>query len=262
VRYRIGYVVLAEGPMADFAAIQPSCEAMIASFQATDFPDVIPYEKWPVRLSELDHLSFHYPADSPAARDIALADKLYNDVYAENATYLGITLKQPVDVYLYPTGDMRLHMTSRDVGFAMVPEYEVHSLWAEDEHQTPGHEVVHVLTGNGWGEATEAILGEGIAVWLDHNEDKHDYHRLAADFLADGKLVPIRDLLGAGWEQHDGAVTYPEAGSFVGFLLDNFGVSKFKRLYLAKDFEAELQAAVGWNLTDLEASWHDYLRKH
>jgi len=259
-RYRIGYVVLGEGPPAEFTAHQPTFETMVASFRPTDFPDVIPYEQWETRRTE--HLVFHYPPNSPAAGDIDLADRLYNAAYDDNAAYLGITLDRPIDVYLYPTGDTRYHMTARDAGFAMIPEYEVHSLWAEGERQTPGHEVVHVLTGNGWGEATEALLGEGIAVWLDHNEAGRDYHRLAADMLADDELLPIRGILGDGWFQHDGNITYPEAGSFVGFMLESFGVSKFKRIYLAQDFEAELQAAVGWTLSDLEAAWHDYLRKH
>jgi len=266
VRYRIGYVLLGEAPASEFDAHQPDFEAMVASFHPTDFPGVVPYEQWETRRTA--HLVFHYPPDSTPARDIDRIARLYNSAYDDNATYLGITLDRPIDVYLYPTRDVRRHMTARDFGFAMVTEYEVHSLWAADEQQSPGHEVVHVLTGNGWGDPStgsgqapaEALLGEGIAVWLDHSG--RDHHRQAADLLASGKLLPIRDILGDGWFQHDGAITYPEAGSFVGFMLENLGVRKFKRIYLAKDFEAELQAAVGWTLPDLEASWHETLRKY
>jgi hypothetical protein len=227
VRYRIGYVLLGEGPPSEFATLQPTFEVMTASFRLTDFADVIPYEQWQHRLTELDYLNFHYPSGSTPARDINRIGQLCDDAYADNARYLGITLQRPVDVYLYPTRNMRYHMTARDAGFAMVPEYEVHSLWAEDEQQSPGHEVVHVLTGIGWGDPVEALLGESIAVWLDHSA--RDHHREAANLLTSGKLLPIRDTLrvGNGWFQHDGDITYPEAGSFVGYMLkESFGGSK------------------------------------
>ncbi|MBU0495809.1 MAG: hypothetical protein KKA73_24855 [Chloroflexi bacterium] len=260
VRYRIGYVLLSEGPVATADSTTASFVAVMDSFQPADFADVVPYDQWSVLLTELDYLSFHSPADSTPARDIQRIAAAYDEAYADNAAYLGVRLDRLVDVYLYPTRDMRYHMTARDAGFAMIPEYEVHSLWADDEQQTPGHEVVHVLTGNGWGEAGEALLGEGIAVWLDHSG--RDHHQEAADLLVSDQLYPVRDLLGDGWFQRDGAITYPEAGSLVGFMLESFGVSKFKRIYLASDFEAELQTAVGWTLPELEAAWHDYLHQH
>ena len=61
---------------------------------------------------------------------------------------------------------------------------------------------------------------------------------------------------------------YPQAGSFVGFLVERFGVQKFKKFYpLSEPYEnywdtiSRFKAVYGKTVEELEEEWLDALAK-
>jgi hypothetical protein len=131
---------------------------------------------------------------------------------------------------------------------------ELHALWVSPEnHQSLGHEMTHIITAQGIGEPSEALLGEGIAVCLDHSGRKP--HSQAAGLLAQGKLLPLAQLLGDTWFQQDAEVAYAECGSFACYLMEKCGVERFQALYLSSDLQADLASICGATLNQAEKEW-------
>jgi len=79
--------------------------------------------------------------------------------------------------------------------------------------------MTHVITAQAIGEPTEALLGEGIAVCLDHSG--RDHHAEAARLLEQGKLLPLTQILGDSWFKQEAAVAYTESGSLPASSLRN-----------------------------------------
>lgn len=132
------------------------------------------------------------------------------------------------------------------------------------------HENMHTLTSLNWG-GTSSFLSEGIAK---HAEalatNKDDNHLQSTKYMKEGKLYPLEEMLefniGSGGLQTQ--VGYPAAGSFVGFLIEAYGLIAFKKVYALesrpteeKEKENSWGKAYGKSLQVLEKEWHQWLSK-
>ena len=76
-----------------------------------------------------------------------------------------------------------------------------------------------------------------------------------------GKLLPLDRIVprvqGDPLDDHLAQVTYPEAGSFVRFLIREYGREKVARLYTKG--ASEIPAVYGRSLSDLEIDWRRHL---
>jgi hypothetical protein len=78
----------------------------------------------------------------------------------------------------------------------------------------------------------------------------------AAKLLAGGKLPSMKDLLGAFRDQENG---YPAAGSFCGYLIETYGIEKFRELYPSTDPSAAAQSLLGKDFEAIDADWRGFL---
>jgi hypothetical protein len=149
--------------------------------------------------------------------------------------------------------------------FANREAFAVHTLW-----RTDNHEVIH-LFGSLFGNPV-ALWSEGMAVAFQMNAPGGDYsarwngtpvHAAARQFRQQGRLVPIADLLETNsFRRFDSNVTYPQAGSFVRYLLDTYGLETWKRLYglggpadTAAAVREHFESIYGLTITAVEADW-------
>jgi hypothetical protein len=150
-------------------------------------------------------------------------------------------------------------------GFADAERFEIHTIWPRDNH-----EVVH-LYSSAFGRPV-ALWSEGLAVAFQTDPASGDllprWNRVPVDdharaFRAQGRLIPTAELLTtAGFRRFDANVTYPQAGSFVRFVLDTCGLGGVKRLFAsgsssdtADSVTAQYESACGQTLQDTEAAW-------
>jgi hypothetical protein len=150
-------------------------------------------------------------------------------------------------------------------GFADAERFEIHTIWPRDNH-----EVVH-LYSSAFGRPV-ALWTEGLAVAFQTDPASGDlrprWSRVPVDdharaFRAQGRLIPIAELLTtASFRRFDDNVTYPQAGSFVRFVLDTCGLGGVKRLFAsgsssdaADGVRAQFEAACSQTLQDTEAAW-------
>lgn len=147
--------------------------------------------------------------------------------------------------------------------------YAIHTIWPTDNH-----EVVH-LYSSAWGSPV-ALFGEGFAVAHQVNPMKGDFvakwsgtpvHDLARQFRLEGRLLRLDQIAhSSGFRQFDDGVTYPEAGSFVRYLIDTRGLERMKAIFSrvragdsADRVRQHVQAVYGASLADLEAEWLAFL---
>ncbi len=78
--------------------------------------------------------------------------------------------------------------------------------------------------------------------------------------------IPLKDLISlkpSDFKGKIGKIIYPEASAFVRFLLDKFGIQKFKELCSISNLQNELDKTFlyvyGFTIYELEEQWHEYL---
>jgi hypothetical protein len=153
--------------------------------------------------------------------------------------------------------------------YASPDRFEIHTIWPEDNH-----EVVH-LYASVWGRPG-ALWSEGLAVAFQTDPQAGDFtarwsgvplDHHAERFLSEGRLIPIADLLTTSdFRRFDSNVTYPEAGSFMTFVIATCGLEGVKQLFVsgtANDpalvVRQKFQGACGRAISDVEADWRQML---
>ena len=257
VRDRAGYLLFGYAPEADYADQEATLRAMVNSLALTDFEDAPLYDTWETYAS--DNIDFYYLPDTYVADDIEAIAEAHEQALVDNAGWLGVDYEGPrIQFFFYPD-DQALHLaTGRDSGFSINDfahdAAEVHSIWtAEDDHQSIGHELTHVITSWTLGDAGQALLGEGVAVCLDGGDTP--VHVRASEYWASDELVPLADMLGDQWFEQDPAVAYTESGSVACWLLERYDLDSFQQLFPREDFEDALQEIYGFDLDYLEEDW-------
>jgi hypothetical protein len=150
-------------------------------------------------------------------------------------------------------------------GFAEPDRPAIHTLWRRDNHES-----VHVYSAR-FGSPV-ALFNEGLAVAFQVDPVSGDFvarwsgtpvHDLARQFRQQGRLIPLSELLTTNdFRKPDPNLTYPEAGSFMRYLLDVYGLEGIKRLFQrgnpADSSDAVRQqflAVYGRAIADVERDW-------
>jgi hypothetical protein len=223
---------------------------------------------------ESDCFLFHYPQE--LARDGYLDDiALMDRECARAAETLGIDVGSKIDFYVASTPG--------ECG-ALINQLPAHGYAATTgpyRMEGPGglplvvstsfyhpHEVMHVLQVLAGIPGINAAVSEGFAVALGGGPAFSPQLALTATrhLMHGPDYMPLRQLL----EMSDAEfyrrnyVTYLEAGAFVRFLLDRYGVESFRQLLGATGSAEELPSTVareyGLALEELEIEWSGYLQ--
>lgn len=151
--------------------------------------------------------------------------------------------------------------------------FSIHTLWPTDNH-----EVVHLLM-TGFGRPA-ALFSEGVAVAFQTDPAKGDFdsrfngeevHHAARRYLQSGELVLPLDRIveTAGFRAvSDATLAYREAGSFVRFLIDSYGLARFLSFYKSglspgdtkQYIKMRFRESMGFSFEEAEAAWLDALR--
>ena len=195
-------------------------------------------------------------------------DAAWQETYhAWATTTLGVSEPRRITYNKYTS---RAHMQSvTGVGntnaYADRASFAVHTLWPIDNH-----EVIHLFTSS-WGDPV-ALVNEGMAVafQIDPSRDLTPrwsgtpLHELVRQFRQQGRLVALTRLVEtSGYRGEDPNVAYPEAGSFMRWLIDHHGLGSVRALYAraagpnepAAGVRAALIAVYGRTLEELEQAW-------
>jgi formylglycine-generating enzyme required for sulfatase activity len=204
---------------------------------------------------EANHFYFHVAPDSSLddPNKVAQFARVRDEAFEAVTTYLRARLPGKIHFYVYDSDEVALRVIGRTLGFAQPSERIIHAR----VNQTAGHEMTHVIAWHmSYGGAPNALLSEGLAVYL--NQVPDDKHAQAAYALARNELEP----LGSMANQRAASLSYPIAGSFAGFLLEAYGLERFRRLYGAAPgtWQESVTKVYRMHPSAIEEQWHAFLR--
>jgi len=213
------------------------------------------------------HFDFHWSLGDPVNTE-------WQEAFHDWATReLQVTISRRISYskYLSPAHMLALHYGPGNVNAWADPDlFTVHTIWPTDNH-----EVIHLYSST-FGRAT-SLLNEGLAVAFQVDPVRGDMtprwnnrhvHDVSAGWRRQGRLAALGLLLKSEeFRALDSQVAYPEAGSFVRFLLDSQGgVPPIKALFSRSTFQdapdvtrRNIESVYGKTLEALEGEWHTLL---
>jgi hypothetical protein len=181
------------------------------------------------------------------------ADRLYRQIEEKFSIDYGKT----ISIYLYPE-EMEAIVWK---AYPYLSQYQltdgkVHVFFGRaGQYGQIGHEMVHAMTQQMAAFSagkTPDLLIEGLAEYLDESPWGVDLDAFVKRFGENGAYLPLSRLWNpVDFRRAPRLAAYVQAGSFVRFLVQEFGLEKFKRLYARPD----LKAVYGKSLLELEEQW-------
>lgn len=170
---------------------------------------------------------------------------------AEIETTLAHDVKGVAEYYRYERPeDLSVVVGEYTTGVTYPESGQIHSTTAAHRH-----EIVHLVAGQLGSPAR--FFQEGLAVALGDNGRL--WGRDVNQIVRGLSKVPTLAALTTQFGRHDANVSYPVAGSFVGYLIKKHGIATvrefFRRSTSGTQTESTFAAAFGQSLTDAELAW-------
>ena len=184
------------------------------------------------------HFQIYCARTSPAAQNMEAIGNEREAAYAKISKLLGVEYPEPIILALYSDPESKRHDTHH-IGDGLALGNNMVEIYGKID---PYHELTHVLAGR-LGDPP-AMLNEGLAVYVSESmgadaleqlgspglklDDAVAAHRKQGQFILLDELFTFTDI---GPDSSRPTISYPEAGSFVKFLILNYGLEKFRQAY-------------------------------
>ncbi|HEX2867491.1 MAG TPA: hypothetical protein VHO03_10640 [Ignavibacteriales bacterium] len=198
-----------------------------------------------------EHFEIYY--DSRIARKDIESIILHNEYYYEVvSTALKVSPSEKLTTFLFfDSKEKKKLLGSANADVAKPWRYELYINYGNYE-QTLQHEIVHLLSKE-FGVTPFKIsagfnpsLLEGLAVAMEDNFGEHTVHYMASLAYNNGFRFPIERLFqGLNFFGELSSLSYVYAGSFIKFLIENYGVEKLKEVYRGGDFSTAYGKPLG-----------------
>jgi hypothetical protein len=174
---------------------------------------------------------------------------------------LGVESDVSVKYYLYPdTASIRQVLSIKGFQYVSWDDRELHTINPNDNH-----EVVHFIT-DAYGMPPRSFT-EGTVFWLLDDWAGWPVHKVAAFRMASGNLPNLRQLTDYNtFAPMDPGLSFPAAASFIGFIVDRWGVDKLLELYEVANgvnsygaFDQAFEKVYGGKAADAEEWWRTFL---
>ena len=208
---------------------------------------------------ETEHFEIFYARELETEIERIVEDCEFQ--YAQVSAYLmpdGDELSRKVRAYVYASTDQKKQLIG--AGNTSVEDPFGHGFHIHAQgfpHPVLKHELAHVFTVP-WSPLKVSLkigLHEGIAVAADWDEGRLTVHQWAKAMRQMEIAPPLSAIMGLGFWGHAGSRSYLLAGSFVRFLVDTYGIEKFKGTFPTGNFVKHYAK----DLPALEAEWSDFL---
>ncbi|NOT32412.1 MAG: hypothetical protein HOP15_18355, partial [Planctomycetes bacterium] len=210
---------------------------------------------------ESSHAVFHFRPDG-------IDSKALDEDVAANVAYLAElehTLRMGyhghVHIFLYQDGEEMERLTEVDGAVA----FATGTVSVHQPHDFRGvHELVHIFAVQFERDPDTAgadlFVTEGLATYLAKSDENVAIHAWAAAYAKLGVLpASLGDLRRTFPDGADkGVHAYHVAGSFVGFLVERYGIEKVKQWYVDS---SEAHQYFGQGFARLEREWREFLQE-
>lgn len=208
---------------------------------------------------ETENFKIYYMPDTRTAGDIELIAADHEWRYKQVSEYLGVDPEQKIVSYIYP--DMKVrgkYIGAYSTTLANPIHKEIHLVYDSFPHQVLKHELVHVLAAEFGTEILRISPGvgliEGVAVAADWSGGDLSVHQWARLLMDKEVEIDIADMMGISFWFQPSLNSYTLMGSFCRFLIDKYGIDKFKTFYRTGSPEI-----YGMGFDELSAEWQKFL---
>ena len=210
-------------------------------------------------LRETAHFEIFYAPELEAEIERIVEDCEFQ--YSQLSEYLdpdGTMQSRKVRAYIYASPEQKKRLIGARGTSVEDPFGHGFHIHAQGfPHPVLKHELAHVFTVP-WSPVKVSLkigLHEGIAVAADWDEGKLTGHQWTKAMRQMEIAPPLSSVMGLGFWGHAGSQSYLLAGSFVRFLVDTYGIDKFKRAFPTGNFVKHYAK----DLLALEAEWIKFL---
>jgi len=209
---------------------------------------------------ETENFIIYYPPGTPQAKDIKLIAMDHEWRYKQLKEALDLDSNQKIRSYIYPDIKTRKKLSGAgETTIANPLHNEIHLIYDSFPHPVLKHELVHVMAGAFGNDVLKLSpkigLLEGIAVAVDWRGQRFTPHQWANAMLEMGIAPRIKDIVGFGFWYAPAQISYTLMGSFSRYLIDSYGIEKFKSAYKTGNF-----SIYGKNLAELSLEWREFLK--
>jgi hypothetical protein len=208
-----------------------------------------------------DHFEVLYP-NSIEKHSLELLALLHEFYYEQNAQKLESNTKIKITSLVFESEDQKRELFGAGRADVAKPWLKQIYLNYPSYTSTLKHEIVHILAGE-FGTTPFLVsdnlnpaMIEGLAMAIEDNYDDMPVHYMAKLARSAGFKTSLKNLFGGFtfFSQYS-SISYVYAGSFIKYLIDNYGTEKIKKLYRNLNFEQIFNKS----LQELESEYNIFL---
>ena len=226
------------------------------------------------------HFHIYFFPDSLAARDHTSIAAQRESAFRKISELLGVNDPEPVRLFFFPDSETKTRDTGR-TGDGWAFDRTIVEVYNEQTKLDPYHELTHILAGR-LGDPP-ALFNEGFAVYVSElmgadalkslGSPGKKVDEVVVAHRKEGKFIPIEKVFtytDIGPDESQPFVSYPEAASFVRFLIEKYQLEKFRQAYRSlensedpanvRKNEQTFRTIYGKLPSELEPEWLSALR--
>ena len=210
---------------------------------------------------QTEHFDIYYDIQSPTAHRVDMIARDHEFQYAQLVQYLEVEPSQRIRSFIYATPDQKKRlMGARFTSVERPGDDEMHLNDSPFPHPVLKHELAHVLSssfGNRlYGGSYMMGYHEGLASAADWRSDQMTPHQWSRAMRQLGLSPPLEDILDTiGFWSEAPSRAYTLCGSFVRFLIDRYGIERFKQAFPDGDVEGAYRTP----LVTLIREWETFI---
>lgn len=241
------------------AAVVTILLAAISTFASPTATDLKNKKGFVWRSSETAHLRLYFEPGSFAETRIEFLRQYQEKSFARNLALLKIDEPSyKTDIFIVESRErMKQLIGGAWNGVAYPSSRVVCFVMSKSIDASGSHELMHVMVTEAFGKPSAPWINEGFAGYADDLWYGYKLHDLNKYLLVNGKLIRLGKLIAAFRKQPD-MIRYPQAGSFVKFIYERYGVETVKRMWKRSDVK-DIERLLGKRLDVIEKEWHAVL---
>ncbi len=223
---------------------------------------------------QTEHFAIYYTPGTPEAERIALIAGDHEWRYHQLKEFLktssnnsvspkpslwNVATAPKIRSYIYPDTETRKKLIGAgETTIANPIHREIHLVYDSFPNQVLKHELTHVMSSEFGMKvlrmSPKVGLIEGLAVAADWGADEFTPHEWSKAMIKAKTSLDIKEIVGIGFWHAPPQKSYMLMGSFVRYLIDTYGIEKFKTVYRTGNF-----SIYGKSLDDLISEWKTFL---
>ncbi len=208
-----------------------------------------------------EHFIIHYPGEIEES-EIKIITLYHEYYYSRLSKYFNVKVNKKIESFIFNNNSEKGRLFgSANADVAKPWLYQIYTT-KDSYNKTLEHEIAHIISasfGTGIFKVADGLnpsLIEGTAVAGSPYYDGHPIDYMASLALENGYKINISNLFnGVSFFGQTSSLSYIYAGSFSKYLIDNYGISKFKLFYKDTDFSKIYNS----QLKDVTNKYYSYL---